>query len=148
MPDLDRDDGIREYWEKVKHKYPDTSLEQFRDICNSPFDAVKDWIKSGTLPFILVKYLGKFVINSTKVLILIKRLDTELLEGKITPEYHAQWKKYYQDYLVALEIRKATKFKPTKKSTNDTQETKDVSDTDNQGGETEGGYIPLSDGES
>lgn len=135
MPDLDRDDGIREYWEGVKHKYPGTSLEEFRNICNSPFDAVKEWIRSGTLPFIMVKYLGKFVIHSTKVRILLKRLDTELAEGKITPEYHTQWKKYYEDYLVALEVRKATKFKPTKNNTNDTNEDEGVLEGDNQGAE-------------
>lgn len=67
MPVMDNDRAIKEYWEEVKHEYPDISFEDFRKICRSPFDFIKKCISGGEFPRILVKYLGKFKVFEGRI---------------------------------------------------------------------------------
>lgn len=60
MPDLSHYRAISEYWEEVKDQYPNISAEQFRVICESPWMAIKEWMRSERLPVIFMKYMGTF----------------------------------------------------------------------------------------
>jgi hypothetical protein len=67
MPVMDNERAIKEYWNEVKHKYPDMTFDDFRKICKSPFEYFKRCIANGEFPRILVKYMGKFKIFKGKV---------------------------------------------------------------------------------
>ena len=57
-------DLIEEFYEEVKHIYPDLSINEFRIICNSPFSFAKQIINRGTLRNIRFQYFGVFEVSS------------------------------------------------------------------------------------
>lgn len=67
MPILENDKAIKDYYEEVKHLYPDVDFNNFRVICKAPFNFVKDLIRSRRLPIIMIKHLGKFIPSITRV---------------------------------------------------------------------------------
>jgi len=67
MPLLSQETVIKEYFSQVRDQYPDLDYERFEEVCRSPFLFIKECIRSGALPVILVKYLGKFRVFSSSV---------------------------------------------------------------------------------
>lgn len=103
MPQLDHDQVIRQYWLEVKDKYPDLTYEQFKEICKSPFAAIKVWIKSGFFFRILVKYLGKFKVSGFKAKEAIATNQRRFDKGDISEVQYLTDKKYYEEYLRDVE---------------------------------------------
>jgi len=94
MPTIDTDSLIKEYFNKVKGKYPDLSYEQFEKICKSSFYYIKSQIEKEEMPTILVKYLGKFEVFSGKLKTLLRENDDSLHFKVISPEKHAAKKEF------------------------------------------------------
>ena len=103
MPLLTQEKAIKEYYEEVKHKYPDIDFERFEAICKAPMQFIKFCIKAGHLPKILVKHLGKFRVFPSKIKDQLKS-EQRFFEKGITDEaYYQQKKTFYEQYLKDLE---------------------------------------------
>ena len=99
MPTLQHSKAIEEYYQQVKDKYPDISFERFNAICRSPFNFIKELIRSARLPIIMVKHLGKFVPAVSRVK---QRLEAEkvFFEKNIIDEETYKYRStFLQNYL-------------------------------------------------
>lgn len=106
MPLLTQEKAIKEYFEEVKHKYPDVDFDRFEAICKAPMQFVKFIIKSGKLPKILVKHLGKFRVFPSRIKDQLKS-EQRFFEKGITDEaYYNERKQFYEAYLKELENEK------------------------------------------
>lgn len=79
------DDLIKDYYEQMQEKY-DLSLSQVNDICKAPFLYLVKMFKDTSLPTIMFKYFGKFVVFPGKVNSIMKALNKKLTTGEITQE--------------------------------------------------------------
>lgn len=105
MPLLSQEDTIKGYWEEVKDKYPNISFDNFVEICKAPFNYVKKCIQVGDLPFILVKYLGKFRVYQGEIKRAITKNKVFFEKGiidewtfKKNDEFYTRYLKDVQDY--------------------------------------------------
>lgn len=103
MPLLTQDKAIKEYYEEVKHKYPDVDFERFEAICKAPMNFIKQCIRSGKLPKILVKHLGKFRVFPSKIKDQLKSEERFFQKGITDEAYYNEKKEFYTNYLKALE---------------------------------------------
>ena len=85
-------DLIEEFYEEVKHIYPDLSINEFRLICNSPFKFTKEVINRGTLRNIRFQYFGVFEVMSSRVKYSLKTLEENYKSKKITEERYSKRK--------------------------------------------------------
>ena len=99
MPNLSHDKAIEEYWEQVKHQYPNLTFEQFQAACKSPFKAIKDWIRSDEFPYIFVKHLGKIRVTETKLYDKLSLNEYKFKNNQITEQEYLDTKKFLIDYL-------------------------------------------------
>jgi hypothetical protein len=103
MPLIKHEEAIKQYWEEVKDKYPNISYAQFEIICKSPFKAVKEWIKGGGLPIIMLKYFGKFRVMRGTIIDFMKD-NQKLFDKGIRPlDVYQKRKEFYENYLKDLE---------------------------------------------
>lgn len=105
MPQLEHDDAIKQYYEEVKHLYPDVSFIAFDKICRTPFKFVKGCIKSLAMPFIRLKYIGEFRIFPSAIKQALTNNKTYFTKGIISEEEYTRNKIYYLKYLEELQVR-------------------------------------------
>lgn len=120
MPLLDNETAIRQYYEQEKHKYPDMPYEQFKEICRSPSNFFKECIKSGRLPRIFVKYLGKFRVFPSRLKDEIRKYKRFFDKGIIDEETFKQdtaWAEYHLNK-IKKEINERTTAKAEEQATN------------------------------
>ena len=91
-------DLIEEFYEEVKHIYPNLSINEFRIICNSPFKFTKEVINRGTLRNIRFQYFGVFEVMPSRVKYSLKTLEKNYEEGKITIERYNKRKEILNTY--------------------------------------------------
>ena len=91
-------DLIEEFYEEVKHIYPDLSINEFRLICNSPFKFTKEVINRGTLRNIRFQYFGVFEVMPSRVKYSLKTLEENYKSKKITEERYNKRKEILEKY--------------------------------------------------
>ena len=91
-------DLIEEFYEEVKYIYPDLSINEFRIICNSPFNFVKQVINRGTLRNVRFQYFGVFEVMPSRVKYSLKTLEENFKENKITEERYNKRKEILEAY--------------------------------------------------
>ena len=91
-------DLIEEFYEEVKHIYPDLSISEFRLICNSPFKFTKEVINRGTLKNIRFQYFGVFEVMPSRVKYSLKTLEENFKSKKITEERYNKRKEILERY--------------------------------------------------
>ena len=91
-------DLIEEFYEEVKHIYPNLSINEFRIICNSPFSFAKQVINRGTLKNVRFQYFGVFEVMPSRVKYSLKTLEKNCEEGKITIERYNKRKEILNTY--------------------------------------------------
>ena len=91
-------DLIEEFYEEVKHIYPDLSIDEFRIICNSPFSFAKQIINRGTLKDIRFQYFGVFEVMSSRVKYSLKTLEENYKSKKITEDRYNKRKEILEAY--------------------------------------------------
>ena len=96
---LDAEILLKQYYEKVKDNYPSVSYEEFKKICYSPFEFVKQEISSGELPVIRLKYFGTFLVYPKRAEGLLKKLENMYQYNKISEEKYLKYKKMIINYL-------------------------------------------------
>ena len=62
---IDTETLISSYYEKIKDKYPDLTLQELTLICRTPFKYLKLQWKLTKLPTIRFMYFGTFVVHSS-----------------------------------------------------------------------------------
>ena len=91
-------DLIEEFYEEVKHIYPDLSINEFRLICNSPFKFTKEVINRGTLRNIRFQYFGVFEVMPSRVKYSLKTLEENYKSKKITEDRYNKRKEILEAY--------------------------------------------------
>ena len=91
-------DLIEEFYEEVKHIYPDLSINEFRLICNSPFKFTKEVINRGTLRNIRFQYFGVFEVMPSRVKYSLKTLEENFKSKKITEDRYNKRKEILEKY--------------------------------------------------
>ena len=91
-------DLIEEFYEEVKHIYPDLSINEFRIICNSPFNFVKQVINRGVLKNIRFQYFGVFEVMSSRVKYSLKTLEENFKNNKISEDRYLKRKAILERY--------------------------------------------------
>ena len=76
---------IVDYYNKVKDKYPDVSLKQFGDICNSPFRLAKS-VMSDNYKDIRLQYFGVFRVSPFRVKRVKEKIKKNLEDKIITQD--------------------------------------------------------------
>lgn len=87
------------FYIKNRDKYPDLTLEQFKEVISTPWLYLKQQMESGELPEIRLKFFGKFRVYPKKAQGELNKLDEKLEKKLITPEQHAKFKLMIEEYL-------------------------------------------------
>ena len=88
--------NIEQYYELIKERYPDITLEHFKLICTAPFKQIKRVMSSGVLRDIRLQFFGVFEVSGSRVKYSKKTL-TENFENNLISE------KRYTDRLKVLD---------------------------------------------
>lgn len=99
MPLLELDKIIAEYYEKVKDDYPPMSLEKFTKICKAPFWFINKQMSRPDMPVICVKYIGTWIVLSTRVETLLRKNKLRLMFKRIKEPEYLERKKFLLDLL-------------------------------------------------
>lgn len=91
-------DLIEEFYEEVKHIYPDLSIDEFKIICNSPFSFTKQVINRGTLKNVRFQYFGVFEVMPSRVKYSLKTLEENFKANKISEERYNKRKEILEAY--------------------------------------------------
>ena len=91
-------DLIEEFYEEVKHIYPDLSIDEFKIICNSPFSFAKQVINRGILKNIRFQYFGVFEVMPSRVKYSLKTLEENFKANKISKERYNKRKEILERY--------------------------------------------------
>lgn len=89
---LDTNETIKEYYNEVKHLYPDIPFEQFMDICKQPFKFFKSKIEQDDMPNIDIKYFGKFRVFAASIKGKLKELELKKKFNQISEERYTTFK--------------------------------------------------------
>lgn len=103
MPLLSTETIIKQYYEKVKDKYPTITYEIFEAICKAPFQFFNKCLAREDLPTVHIRGLGRFVVLPFTVKELIKRNDKKLRFKDIDEELHAKNKTRLENLLSEIE---------------------------------------------
>lgn len=96
---LENEKLFKEFHSSIRDKYPELTYAQVEAIVKAPFRYIKTMMERDDMPTILVKYLGKFRVFSSKIKTLINQNDKSLKFGSITPEVHQERNEKYQSRL-------------------------------------------------
>lgn len=119
---IETNDSIKEYYEEVKHLYPNISYEQFVEICKTPFRFFKIKIETDEMPTIFIKYFGKFKVHAATIKTLLKKLETKKHFNHINDERYERFKLNLQNRLKLIQendiARRIKKDSKKRESTN------------------------------
>lgn len=88
---------IVNYYNEVKDDYPDVTLKQFGEICNSPFSIVKEVI-SNNVRDIRLQYFGAFKVSIPRINKIKKRLERAYEKKSINKEFYSKELEKYKEY--------------------------------------------------
>lgn len=74
---------IAEYYEQVKHLYPDVSYAQFDRACRTSFKFLKAQIISGELRTVRLMYIGNFLVRKARAKGLLRKTEMMFRGGKV-----------------------------------------------------------------
>lgn len=96
---LTHEELFEEFYQQERNKYPGLPKDQFKIICTSPWEFLKQEIKSGALNTIRFKYFGVFQVYPGRAKAQLKKLDRLLEEGQMTEKRHKEVKVMLNRYL-------------------------------------------------
>jgi len=79
---------IENFYETIKNKYPDLTLDDVGRICSSPFHFANRAITSALLPIIRFKYLGVFSVKRNKAICAREEIITKFNMGNMKEKYY------------------------------------------------------------
>lgn len=96
---LENKELIEQFYEQEKDKYPDLTLEQFRDICFGPWRFLKQEMESGDLPEVRFKYFGTFKVYEGRAKNMLFNLKQRFQFKKIDSKQYFKLKEMLEKYL-------------------------------------------------
>jgi len=96
---LENKDLIEEFYLKEKNKFPDLSLEDFKEVCFGPWRFLKAEMENGNLSEVRFKYFGTFQVYEGRVKHLLHNLNIRYSLNKIGKEDYLKRKAVLENYL-------------------------------------------------
>lgn len=96
---LQNSELIEEFYNQEKHKYPDMTLEQFKEVCFGPWRFLKHEMESGELPEVRLKYFGTFQVYQGRAKHMLENLKKRFKFHKIDPVQYHKLKDMLEKYL-------------------------------------------------
>lgn len=90
---------IEEFYEKVKHKYPGVSFEEFKLSCTTPFLNVKKEMESGELKTVRLSSFGTFLVYPKRVESVLNNMKQQFKDLKIDSKFFFAKKEMFEKYL-------------------------------------------------
>ena len=100
---IENQDLIEEFYNKNIDKFPGLTLEQYKEICFTPWRFLKQEIESGELPEIRFKYFGTFQVYKGRAENMLYNLKQRFKFRKIEPKQYFSLKEMLEKYLKRLE---------------------------------------------
>lgn len=89
----------REYYEDVKHLYPELTFEEFMEICYVPWKYTRKHINSGELCSIRLKYFGLFNVQPREARAELKHMEMKLARGTLSEKNYNRVKEVINIFL-------------------------------------------------
>lgn len=89
----------REYYEDVKHLYPELNFKEFAEIAYTPWVYTRKHMGSGELHNIRLKYFGLFWVSPKRVKGNLKKLEERFAKGLIGEKRYGEIKIAINNYL-------------------------------------------------
>lgn len=99
MDKLENKDLIKEFYDNYKNDYPDLDINDFKDICTSPWQFISKIMQSGELDSIRLKYFGIFQVLKGRAKNMLNNLDKKLENKQINNKQYNQYKSILTKYL-------------------------------------------------
>lgn len=96
---LPSNETIREFYERDKHKYPEMTYEEFRDVVQTPWKFLKAEMVKDSLEKVRFKYLGTFVVFPGRAKGVLKGLEISFKKHKIEPEIYFKRKETLENFI-------------------------------------------------
>lgn len=96
---LENPELMSEYFESIKEKYPDLTLEQVKEICPAPFEFLRKEIESGELPVIRLKYFGTFLVYEKRARSILERMKIQFQDLKLDAQVFFKKKEILDKFL-------------------------------------------------
>jgi len=96
---LENAELIQEFYNQEKHKYPDLTLEQFKEVCFGPWRFVKTQMESGELPEVRLKYFGTFQVYEGRAKHMLENLKKRFKFHKIEAKQYFRLKEMLEKFL-------------------------------------------------
>lgn len=100
---LTNKDLIEEFFLKERSKYPNLTLEDFREICTSPWRMLRKEMEAGNLTSVRLKYFGIFQVLPGRAKHLLNRNKKNLEKGIINQQQHDKFEKMLKKHLKKYE---------------------------------------------
>lgn len=99
MNKLDNQDLIKEYYESIKDKYPNLTFDQLKEAVSTPFEMLKEEIKSGDFKTVRLKYLGTFLVYPKRASGYLAHLKDKFKLNKIDHKEYFETKAMIEKFL-------------------------------------------------
>lgn len=86
---------VEEFFEEVKEKYPEVSINHMKHICNAPFKLLKKEITEANHRDIRFKHFGLFKFCHKRIPYMLKKLEDNYKKGLISEERYLKRKEIY-----------------------------------------------------
>lgn len=108
MPLIEHDKLIKEYYESVKDKYPHVDIDKFTAICKAPFHYIAKQMARMDMPIIHIKYFGKFIVFSSYIKKLLRKLEDRKKFGVVSSANYIKKKEFLLERLKEVEADEYT----------------------------------------
>lgn len=99
MNKLENKDLIKEFYDNYKNDYPDLNIDDFKEICISPWQFIAKTMQSGELDSIRLKYFGIFQVLKGRAKNMLNNLDKKLESKQINNKQYNRYKSMLLKYL-------------------------------------------------
>lgn len=96
---IENQELMEEFYTKNLSKFPDLTLEEFKEVCYSPWRYLKQEMESGELPEIRFKYFGTFQVYKGRAENMLHNLKQRFKFHKIDPKQYFHLKDMLEKYL-------------------------------------------------
>jgi hypothetical protein len=103
---IDTPELIQEYYQKVKHLYPDVPYEEFKLACTTPFLFARKEMESGELKTIRLKFFGTFLVYPKRAKSMLEKMKSQFQELKLDAKVFFTKKAMLEKYLEKHESTK------------------------------------------
>jgi len=103
---LTNDELIEEFYNKNLSEFPYLTLENFKDICYSPWRFLKSEMESERLPKVRLMHFGIFQVYKGRAENMLYNLKERFKFNKINPKQYFSLKKMLENYLNNLDEKR------------------------------------------